>query len=73
MKKVMLVSIGFSGGKPGGIDRRGVDQVPVVPVLSGPKYRKFSGTEVSSCTPLQDETYPLKFWFLLVFADLCEV
>ncbi len=56
MKKVMSVSIGFSAGKPGGIDRRGVDQVPVVPVLSGSKYRKFSGIEVSSCTPLQDRT-----------------
>ncbi len=41
MKQVMLVSIGFSGGKPGGIDRRGVDQVPVLPVLSGSKNQKF--------------------------------
>ncbi len=40
-EKLILVSIGFSGGKPGGIDRRGVDQVPVLPVLSGSKNQKF--------------------------------
>ncbi len=61
-EKVMLVSMGFSAGRPGGIDRRGVDQV-VVLVLSGPKYRKFSGIEVSSCTPLQDRTSYLPILF----------
>ncbi len=41
MKKVMSVSIGFSAVKLGGIDRRGVDQVPGLPVLSGSKYQNF--------------------------------
>ncbi len=41
MKKVMSVSIGFSAGKPGGIDRRGVDQVPVLLILGGSKNQKF--------------------------------
>ncbi len=37
MEKLKFVEMGFSAGKPGGIDRRGVDQVPVLPVLSGSK------------------------------------
>ncbi len=50
-EKVILVSIVFWGRKPGGIHRRGVDQGPVVVVLGGSIYQKFSGTEVSSRTP----------------------
>ncbi len=55
MKKVLLAEMGVSAGKAGVIDRRGVDQVPVLPVLRNEISKIFKFWfiffDVSSCTP----------------------